>query len=104
MRRKPWAIVILALIHFFAPIGNIFFNALVTGRDIATYFSTAMTWQYLSYNWVILLAPIVAGYAIYACKKWSFYLYFVAITGLFVSSYIGFLSKADTMVGNTIPL
>ncbi len=93
MRRRPWSLVFLALFHFLAPVGNIALNAFISGEPLWEYFQMATTGPYLEKNWFMMLAPIVAGVAIYSCKKWSFYVYLVSITGLFVFSYIGFLSK-----------
>lgn len=95
MRRRPWALVVLAVLHFIAPIGNIFFNALITERNVIGYFIYAMSPQYLAKNWIIIVAPIFAGYAIYACKRWSFYGYIIAITTLFIFSYAGYESKSE---------
>ena len=97
MRRRPWALVILAIFHFFAPIGNIVFNAIISKRDLGEYFIMAMSPQYIEKNWIMLLMPLIAGAAIYACKKWSFYVYMVAITVLFGFSYIGYMSKVDEL-------
>lgn len=95
MRKRPWALVILAVLHFIAPIGNIIFNALLMGRNVWNYLGFALSPEYLAQNWVIIIAPIIAGYAIYACKKWSFFVYLAAITALFVFSYIGYMSKSE---------
>lgn len=95
MRHRPWALVILAILHFIAPIGNIVFNALLMGRNILSYLVFALSPEYLAQNWIIIVAPVVAGYAIYACKKWSFFVYLAAITVLFVFSYVGYSSKSE---------
>lgn len=97
MRQRPWALVILAILHFLAPIGNIVFNAVISNQNVAGYFVHAMSPGYIMRNWVILFAPLVAGFAIYVCKKWSFYVYLVAITGLFIVSYTGYQSKAESL-------
>ncbi len=97
MRRRPWILIVLAVFHILAPLGNIAFNAVISGRHIMNYFTMAMSPAYLSKNWVMIVAPIVAGLAIYACKKWSFYVYLASITALFAFSYLGFLSKGGTI-------
>ena len=97
MRRRPWALIILAVLHFLAPIGNVIFNALITGREVLSYLVYALSPEYFSTNWVILLAPIVAGIAVYACKRWSFFVYLLAITSLFIFSYSGYQSKAGAI-------
>jgi len=97
MRRRPWPLVVLAVLHFLAPIGNIIFNALLLNRSIASYFVYAMSPEYIVTNWVIIVAPVVAGFSIYSCKRWSFYIYLISITALFVVSYEGYQSKAHMM-------
>lgn len=94
MRRRPWALIMLAVLHFIAPVGNVILNALITGRDVVSYLIYSMSPEYLESNWVIIVAPLLAGGAIYACKRWSFFVYILAITSLFVFSYSGYLSKA----------
>ncbi len=97
MRRRPWSLILLAILHFLAPIGNIIFNALIVNRNVFDYLVYALSPEYLIRNWVIVVAPIIAGYSIYACKKWSFYVYLFSITALFVFSYTGYLSKAESI-------
>lgn len=97
MRQRPWALVILAVLHFIAPIGNIILNAILMGRNVLGYLVFAMSPQYLAQNWVLIVAPMIAGYAIYACKKWSFFVYLASITAVFVFSYFGYLSKSNVI-------
>lgn len=97
MRRRPWTLVLLAFFHFLAPLGNIVFNALISGRNVTDYFIMAMSPEYITRNWVILVAPLCAGFAIYACKKWSFFAYLISITALFFFSYAGYMSKSDSI-------
>ncbi len=94
MRRRPWPLIILAVLHLIAPIGNIIFNAYLLDRSIPSYFVYALSPEYLVTNWVIIVAPIVAGFSIYSCKRWSFFVYLVSITALFVFSYEGYHSKS----------
>lgn len=93
MRRRPWSLVLLAFFHFLAPLGNIIFNAVVAEKDVSEYFHMAMSTAYLGKNWPMLIMPIIAGAAIYACKRWSFYVYLVSITLLFAFSTFGYVSK-----------
>lgn len=95
MRQRPWALVVLSVLHFAAPVGNIALNALVMKRDVLGYFAVAMSSEYLMKNWFIFVCPLIAGYAIYACKKWSFFVYLFAITILFSFSYTAYMSKAS---------
>lgn len=97
MKRRPWSLVLLAFFHFLAPFGNVIFNALISKRGIASYVDMAASPAYLSKNWVMFIAPIIAGIAIYACKKWSFYVYLLSITALFAFSYYAFQSKGGSL-------
>lgn len=79
MKTKPWPIVILALLHILAPVGNFFFNAFRLNHTVA------QQWQY----WFDLypkpllfagiFAPILAGVFIFLCRKWAYYLYLVCV-------------------------
>lgn len=97
MRRRPWSLVILAFFHILAPIGNIIFNAIITNHKVLDYLALATTNAYLSKNWPVIVFPLIAGVSIYACKRWSFYVYLVSITILFAFSYGGFLSKSESI-------
>lgn len=97
MKQRPWVLVVLAALHAFAPIGNIAFNAILMKRNILDYFVYAAQVEYLQRNWFVIVGPLVAGFAIYACKKWSFFVYLIAITMLFFFSYNGYMSKADSI-------
>jgi hypothetical protein len=97
MKRRPWALVVLAVLHFSAPVGNFLLSAWVSGISPALYMQKVMTPAYLSKNWVMWVTPPIAGLAIYACKRWSLYVYFIAITILFAFSYFGYQSRAASM-------
>lgn len=97
MRRRPWILIVLAVLHFLAPIGNIIFNAKLLGRDVLSYFVYALSPEYFLTNWVILVAPVMAGVSIYACKRWSFFVYLIAITTLFIFSFQAYEAKSQTI-------
>lgn len=83
MRQRPWPIVILAILHIFAPIANIFFSGILSGFGLVESFTKAFEPQLLLANWYTWLLPICAGLSIYACKKWSFYVYVFCMLALF---------------------
>jgi hypothetical protein len=97
MSRRPWSLIVLAFLHFLAPIGNIIFNAVINNKDILSYLLSSFSLAYFSQNWVIIVAPIVSGIAIYACKKWSFYVYLLSSASLFIFSYQAYVSKASSI-------
>jgi len=90
MKRKPWPIIVLSLMHVLAPIGNIVFNSHRAGR------SYSQTWDYWYYNlpkslflaYVVL--PPVAGVLIYICRRWSYYSYVVCLGLIFLANVYGF--------------
>lgn len=93
MYRRPWSLIIVVCLHLLAPVGNIIFNAVITNKNVWQYLKFATTSTYLAKNWVIIVAPIIAGIAIYLCKRWSFFVYLTSITVLFIFSYSGYMSK-----------
>jgi|GEM_PF-657234 len=97
MYKRPWSLVVLAILHLVAPITNIALNAIFLNTGIGSYFESAMSLQYISMNWPIILAPIICAFAIYACKKWSFFVYLASLATLFFFSYEGYLSKSSSL-------
>jgi hypothetical protein len=95
MKRRPWILVLLAILHFLAPLGNIILNAVITHEDILAYIVRATSPEYLMANWFIIIIPIIAGYSIYACQRWSFYAYILSMALLFYFSYSGYMSKVE---------
>lgn len=86
MRRKPWPIIVLAILHIFAPIGNLYFNAYRIGV------SASYLWNY----WIYILPkyhllinvffPAIGGVLIYICRKWSYWTYIMTISVIFAVS------------------
>ncbi|MNJ99881.1 PilZ domain protein [compost metagenome] len=97
MKRKPWAIIILALIHVLAPIGNLIFNAWRSGRTLSE------QWHYWFHILpkhlllIYLLIPVLAGIFIYICRRWSYWAYLGCLLVIFLSNVYGFLTSMSTM-------
>lgn len=97
MKRKPWAIVILALLHVLAPFGNLVLNALRSGRTLQ------MQWQFWSevlpkpLFFIYILVPPLAGVFIYMCRRWSYWAYIVCLGIIFVSNLYSFWSYMTWM-------
>lgn len=69
MLRKPWPLVILALLHFIAPVLNTVVSAYLSKQDISTFIrSFNSTMELIAF---FAFFPI-AGLAIYSVKKWSY--------------------------------
>lgn len=82
MRQKPWPLIILALLHIISPFANILVSGLMEGFGITESFTKAFTSELLWHNKFVILLPILAGLAIYACKKISFFIYILCMIAL----------------------
>ena len=102
MNRRPWPIVLLAFFHLLAPIVNIALNAMYSHKSVLSHFAIALSWPYLVTNWGTILIPVLCAWAIYSCKRWSFYLYFALLGVLFYLNYQGYMSKSDSF--SLVPL
>lgn len=87
MTKRPWVIILLAILHPLAIIGNVFINSFATHMTLPRYLSLVIQPQNLAANWFFYAAPILAGVAIFLCKKWSYYLYVLLMLGLFYMSW-----------------
>lgn len=79
MKRKPWSLIILALLHILSPIGSFVVNALNAGRSLSEqwYYWFHVIPGYLTAFYIA--APILAGVLIYICHRWSYWAYIVCI-------------------------
>lgn len=93
MKRKPWAIIVLALLHIIAPLGSFIFNAVRAGRTFEGqwYFWTKVLPPMFIVIYVIL--PILAGVFIYLCKRWSYWAYLGCLLIIFITNVMAFLAS-----------
>lgn len=98
MRQKPWILVVLAWLHILAPLGTMMLNAAWANRSLSEHVRLFFLPHNFVTQWPHLVLPVVAGFAIWACKKWSFALYFVCIMGLCAVSYVGY-QQMGTQIG-----
>lgn len=75
MKHKPWPLIVLAVLHFLAPFGNIISNSLLLDVSILTYTRALLSSSEWLKIFIFMFAPILGGLLIYICKKWSYYLY-----------------------------
>jgi hypothetical protein len=73
MNRRPWPIVILALIQLVIPLFNIGISALASGLSVSNFFTAQMQFVPMWKIFVFYLMAPMSGLAIYMCKKWSFF-------------------------------
>ena len=86
MTQRPWPIVILAALHFFAPVGNFFFSAFLQKVSLTTYFSALFNFSEPFQLIQFFVPSMLAGWAIYRCKSWSYPLFLgVGAWNLFVN-------------------
>lgn len=97
MKRRPWILVVLAIVHILAPIGNLLINA---------YWARIPFWRYIQIffqpanferQWVHIIVPMVAGIAIYLCRFWSFWVYLFCMCLLFTFSYFGYVERSGSV-------
>jgi hypothetical protein len=90
MKRKPWSLILLAILYCLSPLGNIVANAFWAPMPALIYIRYAFQWPNMVRNWPEFIFPLIAAAAIYLCRRWSFYIYIVAMMSLLISSYIGY--------------
>lgn len=95
MKRKPWPLIILALLHVLAPFGNLFLNSV--RHDVSMIQLWGLWWAYLPQFAVstYLVVPIFAGYFIFVCKRWSFYAYLACLSWILIVSLYGFTTDMN---------
>ncbi len=99
MKRKPWPLIILALLHLFAPVGNIIANSIFANVSIAIYIRALFHPDELVRTFIFLCIPILGGVLIYICKKWSYYLYLMLMIFPFLYSYMSWQSQPTVELG-----
>lgn len=97
MKRKPWPIILLALLHVLAPFGNIILNSYRSGRSFE---QTWNLWVYalpkpLFLAYVVL--PPLAGVFIYICKRWSYWCYVACLALIFLGNAYGFWTSMNLL-------
>jgi PilZ domain. len=86
MKIKPWPLVVLALLHILAPIGNLVLNAIRSNRTLLeqwNYWFHVLPPQFM---FLYVIVPILAGIFIYICRRWSYGAYLSCIVILFCSN------------------
>jgi hypothetical protein len=93
--------VVLALAHIVAPLGNLLVNAIWARIPFVHYIYLFFQPINFSRQWPHLVIPILAGLAIYLCRKWSFWFYLLCMLSLFVASFIGYEQRrgAVSLIG-----
>ena len=90
MKQKPWSLIILAILHILAPVGNLFINALQSGRLLSQQWAYWTTLVPLPLLLVYTVVPIMAGVFIYLCRRWSYWAYLACLAVIFASNMFSF--------------
>lgn len=100
MNRKPWPIIIISILFFFIPVLNIvgtYFSLDVSVPFFSAYMDSLI---FLPENRVPLLIMILpsfaAGIALYAIKKWSYPVFFTAMSVLTYEIFKNYSLGMDT--------
>lgn len=91
MRVRPWPIIIIALIHIFAPIFNVYFSAQLNGVTFYDYLEYLFMNKHILENVFWMLLPLVTGLSIFKFRKWSYFLlmgFTIATSVLFIQEWI----------------
>ncbi|MFN8792497.1 MAG: hypothetical protein ACK5Y2_13665 [Bdellovibrionales bacterium] len=104
MRKRPWPIVILAVLHALAPIGNILFNAWLSGFTLAIFWKALWLPENRETLFVFTAIPILGAIMIYLCKKWSYYLYIGLMIFPFYFSFREYLERSTPLAAAALVL
>lgn len=74
MRVRPWPIIIIALIHIFAPIFNIYFSAQLNKVPVTDYIEFLIQNKTIAENIFWIFLPFVTGLSILKFRRWSYLL------------------------------
>lgn len=104
MKRKPWSLVILALLHVVTPFASLVLNAIWSGRTLGeqwNYWSQVIP-SPLTLIYIYIGLPMLAGLFIFLCRRWSYWAYLTCITLIFISNIFSYAT--DTAVPTFIVL
>lgn len=99
MKRKPWPLIVLAMLHFLAPLGNIVANSIFANVTIQAYTRALFQQTEFLRTFIFLCIPITGGVLIYICKKWSYYLYLFLMIIPFAYSYLSWQTQPTLELG-----
>lgn len=95
MKKKPWSLIILALLHVLSPVGNLILNALRSGRTLSQqwYYWTEILPQ--PWPFIYLVLPVLAGVFIYLCRRWAYWAYIACIATIFLANLYGYSTNMN---------
>lgn len=99
MKRKPWALIILSILHLLAPVGNILINSKLMNITAASYLQALFLKENIVHAIVFLAIPILMAASIYACRHWSYKAYIGLMMVPFIYSFISWLESPTVLTG-----
>jgi len=110
MNRKPWPILFVSGVFFFIPVINILFNYIFlrTGITFSEYmhgllFLPRDQWAFFS----MVVPSLVAGFAVYSVKKWSYPVFLLSMLWLSVhmlSNFPAGISVSEILFSKILPM
>jgi hypothetical protein len=86
MKRKPWSLIILALLHVLSPVGSLILNALRAGRTLPQQWSYWIDVVPMPLPIIYILLPMLAGIFIFLCRRWAYWAYLACIGTILLSN------------------
>lgn len=102
MKRRPWILIVLAILHAVAPFFNLISDALWAGFPVFYYIELFFQPHNFQKHWFHFFAPMMAGLMIYICRKWSLLTYVTIMVSLAFVSYNSYATRWDLF--NPTPL
>lgn len=95
MKTKPWSLIVLALLHVLAPVGNLLLNAFRAGRTIPAQLHYWFEVLPKSLLFIYVGVPILAGIFIYICRRWSYWAYLACLAVIFLSNLYSYWTSMN---------
>lgn len=104
MKRRPWPLVVLALIHLLTPVGNILINSVLMKVSPFYYAKALLAPGNLVHALVFFGVPILASGLIFACRRWTYWAYIVLMSVPFVYSFLSWSESPSLATGLILAL
>jgi len=97
MRQKPWPVIILAMFYFLSPVATVFFSAYSEKVSALAYMQSMFQTGTLT-DWILVFGVTpLAGFCIWICRKWSYFLYLLLLTFLVLHNFSEWQQHRDTL-------
>ncbi len=97
MKTRPWPLVILAIAHLLAPVGNLIINAFLRNVTVWRYFLAMVEPNNVIHASIFLGIPVVSAWLIYMCKEWSYRAYLCVMSVPFIYSYMSWRESSTAL-------